>query len=222
MKILFVENHDIFAVTVTNEFLSRHAVTIVPTVAGALAALANNSFDLLLVDYDLEDAKGDEIVRAAAKSHPSLKIIGASAHERGNVALTEAGAHAVCRKMQFDRIPAIIERLMPSESSALAPREDSVAPSASLVAKPELEKSISTAAPKMPKEIVLAWVKGFNRPDVEPVCAIENLFQDGDWIILEWCNPGGQRGCVLFQIVDGKIVQERPYGDRLNSGSSLR
>ena len=27
------------------------------------------------------------------------------------------------------------------------------------------------------------------------VCRIENIFQDGDWAILEWIDPKGLRGC---------------------------
>jgi len=120
MRILYVENHAIFARTVTDQFLSTHSVTTVPTVAAALDALANNPFDFLLVDYDLDDAKGDELVRACIQSHPNLKIIATSAHERGNNALIAAGAVAVCRKMQFDRIPALLEKLSQPQTTATA------------------------------------------------------------------------------------------------------
>jgi len=37
------------------------------------------------------------------------------------------------------------------------------------------------------------------------VCEIENLFEDGQWAILEWRDPAGLRGCGFFQINnDGK------------------
>ena len=50
----------------------------------------------------------------------------------------------------------------------------------------------------------------------EMVCIVENLFQDGDWAILEWKDPLGLRGCGFFQIKDGKIVFQRGYWDQLS------
>jgi limonene-1,2-epoxide hydrolase len=48
------------------------------------------------------------------------------------------------------------------------------------------------------------------------VCQIENLFQDGDWAILEWRDPLGLRGCGFFRIEDGKIAFQRGYWDKLS------
>ena len=48
------------------------------------------------------------------------------------------------------------------------------------------------------------------------VCIVENLFEDGDWAILEWRDPLGLRGCGFFQIFDGKIVLQRGYWDKLS------
>ena len=50
----------------------------------------------------------------------------------------------------------------------------------------------------------------------EMVCIVENLFQDGDWAILEWRDPLGLRGCGFFQVQDGRIVFQRGYWDRLS------
>lgn len=47
-------------------------------------------------------------------------------------------------------------------------------------------------------------------------CIIENLFEDGDWAILEWRDPLGLRGCGFFHIVDGKIRFQRGYWDKLS------
>ena len=47
------------------------------------------------------------------------------------------------------------------------------------------------------------------------VCIIENLFIDGEWAILEWRDPLGLRGCG-FHVVDGKIVFQRGYWDKLS------
>jgi hypothetical protein len=47
------------------------------------------------------------------------------------------------------------------------------------------------------------------------VCNIENLFECGDWAILEWIDPVGLRGCGFFKIQDGLIVLQRGYFDQL-------
>lgn len=48
------------------------------------------------------------------------------------------------------------------------------------------------------------------------VCLVENIFQDGNWGILEWKDPLGLRGCGFFQFVEEKIVFQRGYWDRLS------
>jgi limonene-1,2-epoxide hydrolase len=48
------------------------------------------------------------------------------------------------------------------------------------------------------------------------VCMVENIFQDGEWAILEWKDPLGLRGCGFFHIVDDKIVFQRGYWDKLS------
>jgi hypothetical protein len=46
-------------------------------------------------------------------------------------------------------------------------------------------------------------------------CIPENIFEDGDWAILEWRDPKGLRGCGFFRIKDGKIAFQRGYWDKL-------
>ena len=111
MNILYIENHAIFADNVTRQFLSQHTVTIVPSLSAARRALAANIFDLLLVDYDLDDGKGDALVKELRTTDDSIVIIGVSSHEDGNTALRRAGATTICSKMQFDRIQGVIESL---------------------------------------------------------------------------------------------------------------
>ncbi len=47
-------------------------------------------------------------------------------------------------------------------------------------------------------------------------CIIQNIFQDGEWAMLEWKDPLGLRGCGFFHIVDNKIKFQRGYWDRLS------
>jgi hypothetical protein len=48
------------------------------------------------------------------------------------------------------------------------------------------------------------------------VCIPENLFEDGDWAILEWRDPNGLRGCGFFQVIGGQIAFQRGYWDKLS------
>jgi len=48
------------------------------------------------------------------------------------------------------------------------------------------------------------------------VCIPENLFEDGEWAILEWRDPLGLRGCGFFHVVGGQIVFQRGYWDKLS------
>jgi hypothetical protein len=54
----------------------------------------------------------------------------------------------------------------------------------------------------------------FAAADME--CIVENLFEDGEWAILEWRDPQGLRGCGFFRVVDGLIRFQRGYWDRLS------
>lgn len=105
-----------------------------------------------------------------------------------------------------------------------------------------------------PRETVQAWVRAFNRADVEALgglyaedamnhqvmwkpiegraaiiemferefaradmtCIVENLFEDGNWAILEWKDQTGLRGCGFFEVVDGRIRFQRGYWDQLS------
>jgi len=48
------------------------------------------------------------------------------------------------------------------------------------------------------------------------VCLIENIFEDGEWGILEWKDPLGLRGCGFFHFENGKIKFQRGYWDKLS------
>lgn len=48
------------------------------------------------------------------------------------------------------------------------------------------------------------------------VCQIENIFQEGDWAILEWSDPKGLRGCGFFKVIADQIVFQRGYFDELS------
>ena len=111
MKILFVENHAVFAQQVIREFLSSHAVIVVPSIAAGRDAIASQRFDVILCDYDLDDGKGEVLVREFRANYPDTPIIAVSSHEAGNTALVSAGASATCGKMEFHNIQTVIDEL---------------------------------------------------------------------------------------------------------------
>jgi limonene-1,2-epoxide hydrolase len=69
-------------------------------------------------------------------------------------------------------------------------------------------------APVVGREAIRAmFAAGFAAADM--VCIVENLFEDGEWAILEWRDPLGLRGCGFFHVVEGRILFQRGYWDKL-------
>lgn len=52
--------------------------------------------------------------------------------------------------------------------------------------------------------------------NADMTCITENIFEDGEWAILEWKDPLGLRGCGFFKVIDGKIKFQRGYWDKLS------
>lgn len=96
VKLLVVDDHTVFVETVAAS-----------TVADALAVLAGR-FDAALVDHDLPDGKGTEVVRALRRAGFLGTIVAISALADGNAALVSAGADRVCAKGAFARIRAVL------------------------------------------------------------------------------------------------------------------
>lgn len=70
-------------------------------------------------------------------------------------------------------------------------------------------------APVQGREAIRAMFRaGFEAATM--VCLVENLFEDGDWAILEWRDPLGLRGCGFFHVLDGRIAFQRGYWDKLS------
>lgn len=108
MRVLWVENHAVFVRMAGRQFLATHELTVVPSVSGAVAALTAQSFDAVLVDYDLDDGKGSEVVAFARQLTFRPALIAVSSHTEGNAALLAAGANAVCPKTKFAGIECIL------------------------------------------------------------------------------------------------------------------
>jgi DNA-binding NarL/FixJ family response regulator len=114
MRILWVENHAVFARIAGGQFLSAHDLTLVGTLAGAPSALRIQAFDAILLDYDLDDGKGVDLLESLKQLSPRPAVIAASVHQDGNDALLGAGADAVCSKGKFAEIETILRRTVES------------------------------------------------------------------------------------------------------------
>ena len=113
VRILFVENHRTFARTVMEAFLPDQDVLLVGTIAEARQAVAaRQDFDAVLVDYDLPDGKGTEVVLYLLAERFRGRIVAVSAHQDGNRALESSGAHATCPKREFRGVREVL-RLPP-------------------------------------------------------------------------------------------------------------
>ena len=80
------------------------------------------------------------------------------------------------------------------------------------------ENASNHQVPEQPAEgreaIRELYARMFNQ--AEMIHMVENLFEDGDWAILEWRDPMGLRGSGFFQVLDGQITLQRSYLDRLS------
>jgi hypothetical protein len=63
-------------------------------------------------------------------------------------------------------------------------------------------------------EIMKMFSEEFSK--AEMVCIPENIFEDGEWAILEWKDPLGLRGCGFFHVKDDRILFQRGYWDKLS------
>ena len=112
MRILFIEDHRVFAETVASQFLPAHDVDIAESIAAARQAItAGTAFDAVLVDYDLPDGKGTEVIRQLRSARFRGVIVAVSAKDEGNAALRLAGANAICKKAELHRIAATLTML---------------------------------------------------------------------------------------------------------------
>jgi CheY-like chemotaxis protein len=90
------------------QFLAAHDLTVVPSVATARVALEAQAFDVVLVDYDLDDGKGSEVVDFVRQLSVRPLVVAVSSQAAGNTVLLAAGADAICSKMQFAGIEGVM------------------------------------------------------------------------------------------------------------------
>jgi limonene-1,2-epoxide hydrolase len=80
------------------------------------------------------------------------------------------------------------------------------------------ESAVNYQVPETPVEGRSAIREMFAREfaRAKMVCIVENIFEDGEWAILEWRDPLGLRGCGFFHVRDSLIQFQRGYWDKLS------
>jgi len=80
------------------------------------------------------------------------------------------------------------------------------------------EDAVNHQVAEVPVEGLLAIREMFHQQfsTADMTCIVENLFEDGEWAIMEWRDPLGLRGCGFFHVIDGKIKLQRGYWDKLS------
>lgn len=109
MNVLWVENHHRFSQIAVKSFLAAHTVIVVPSLAAAREVLPSQEFGVVLLDYDLDDGKGADLVSEIKAQKNCPVVIATSSHAEGNRKLIGAWADAVCSKMEFVNIEAVIQ-----------------------------------------------------------------------------------------------------------------
>ena len=85
---------------------------------------------------------------------------------------------------------------------------------ASLYSRDAVNHQVAESPVEGREAIRQMFTKEFARAKM--TCLVENIFEDGEWAILEWRDPLGLRGCGFFQIQKGQIVFQRGYWDKLS------
>jgi DNA-binding response OmpR family regulator len=86
-----------------------------PTIAEALQKLAAQAFDLVLLDLDLGDERGESLIAAAEENHirlPPVLVVSGEASEEGRAAADRIGAIGFLRK------PYVVRDLLEQMSHA--------------------------------------------------------------------------------------------------------
>ena len=80
------------------------------------------------------------------------------------------------------------------------------------------EHAVNYQVPELPVEgkaaIKEMFTAEFSRAKM--TCLVENIFEEGEWAILEWIDPLELRGCGFSHIQQDKIIFQRGYWDKLS------
>ncbi len=117
LDILLVENEPIIGTLTTEALRQRgHRVVLAETIAKASADLAQRSFDVILLDLQVGDERGEDLIlslRAVGHPMPSVVVVSARPTLLIQTAVNEIGAAAYVQKpCAVDEIQAVLDRVV--------------------------------------------------------------------------------------------------------------
>ena len=106
MKILIIDDETLMCTYISDLLvLEGHATITAYSVDEAKKVIERETFDIALVDFQMLDGEGTEIVRRIRKRRPVSKVIGMSGTDR-NSKFLEAGADSFIMK------PVTVEKIL--------------------------------------------------------------------------------------------------------------
>lgn len=85
---------------------------------------------------------------------------------------------------------------------------------ASFYSEDAVNHQVAESAVRGREDIRQMFAAGFASTKMH--CIVENIFEEGEWAILEWRDPTGLRGSGCFHVIDGRIKVQRGYWDKLS------
>jgi len=110
--VLFVEDNDQFREMVIRRYLSDCQVTALSSGKRFKEILKKNELHFILMDYELPDTTGEDLIRVARDVEYSGAIIGVSSSKYLNQQMLKAGADAATPKREHFRLPQTIRRAL--------------------------------------------------------------------------------------------------------------
>lgn len=164
-------------VEIINEAFETPVIFEAATLAFAAKHIEQHEIDLVVLDLDLPDGRGEEFIPQILQSRPSAYVVIASIHDESNRLLTalKAGAKGYLLKEQdadqlvrdFRGILTGKPPLAPTVARRLLEflREDQ-AVSIEGTSKPSMADAETVDLTKREEEILVYLAKGFSRPEI--------------------------------------------------------
>ncbi len=112
MRVLYVDDHTPFRAVVQRRFLIGHEVVGAADLAEARQRLKEGDFDVILVDYQLSDGLGEDLIREIVDTKLRSKVVAVSANAENNSRLMEAGAIGAVSKNEFSKLAEKLETIL--------------------------------------------------------------------------------------------------------------
>jgi CheY-like chemotaxis protein len=114
MKILYCEDSEEFRKMTIENYLTDHQVTVVSDGREGIEVFDAMSFDLVLLDYEMREVHGPEVVRHIRKRDRKIPVVAVSMSDLLNEKLLALGATLAVPKRHiedlFTLLPSILRQ----------------------------------------------------------------------------------------------------------------